>query len=466
MPKRKRDNKPICCKRILCGEKHCKLCYSRSFATSDKAIYWSAKNLKQTHEVFLSSSTKYILDCPTCHHEFECSPGNVKNGRWCPFCPVKKYRLCGVEDCTHCWNRSLAATSVMDHFELIGDNAWTIHSQSRNSYHWRCKACCHTFDREVWFLYSRLRNRKHDVLPCPYCTTILPILCYDDNCKRCWSKSLASNPVVVSLLDETCDLKLRQISKTATNTIIPLRCKTCNHRYELPARLVDQVGCTYCGRRSLCLEDCNFCYDMSLASSDIAQYWDYEKNADIPRNIHKCSGETRFFICENGHSFSAALNHLSRPSDPTWCPYCINKTEGMLFEYLKTVPQIQVQKPNGFDWCRNPSIQRRFLFDFLIFIGDKKIICELDGPHHFRVVDRFKTDLQENRTRDKFKMRSALDNGYYIIRLYQPFVWSNQVDWRSELLQSLSDISKHCGSPTVTFLDLGSGCYNSDWCLE
>ena len=54
----------------LCEKKDCNFCFEMSFASSDKAKYWSIKNKEKPRQIFKSTDNKFIFDCFECKHEF------------------------------------------------------------------------------------------------------------------------------------------------------------------------------------------------------------------------------------------------------------------------------------------------------------------------------------------------------------------------------------------------------------
>jgi hypothetical protein len=50
---------PYCYNRKLCG--NCDVCYNKSFASHEKSIYWSNKNILQPNEVLKGSEKNLIL---------------------------------------------------------------------------------------------------------------------------------------------------------------------------------------------------------------------------------------------------------------------------------------------------------------------------------------------------------------------------------------------------------------------
>jgi len=146
------------------------------------------------------------------------------------------------------------------------------------------------------------------------------------------------------------------------------------------------------------------CYNNSFASHPLKIYWS-TKNKLLPREVRIYSNKKYWFTCSNKHEFNSALNNITGQLR-NWCPYCKNKTEDKLFNFLKkyysdVVSQYKVQ------WCKNPKTERFLPFDFAIL--SKKVIIELDGEQHFSQIAKWKPP-HEVQERDKYKMNVALKN--------------------------------------------------------
>lgn len=93
----------------LCSEKHCDWCKKNSFESSDKAKYWSKKNIGVTpRDVFRGKQEKFWFDCP-CGHEVLLSLEGIYKGYWCHFCCNKSTKLCKNPDCVMCFEKSFAS---------------------------------------------------------------------------------------------------------------------------------------------------------------------------------------------------------------------------------------------------------------------------------------------------------------------------------------------------------------------
>lgn len=86
---------PYCISSKLCGDVDCNLCYTRSFASHDKAQFWDySKNGDVTPRfIFKSSQTRRWFICETCRCSFQTRPGHVVCGSWCPMCKNKTEKL-------------------------------------------------------------------------------------------------------------------------------------------------------------------------------------------------------------------------------------------------------------------------------------------------------------------------------------------------------------------------------------
>ena len=98
------NNKCIyCLNRKLCDDENCNKCFTKSFASTQKAKLWSNKNKMSPRNVFKSSHKKYVFDCDKCNHEYK----TTTVGK-CFYC--KNKILCDDKNCSTCFERSLAST--------------------------------------------------------------------------------------------------------------------------------------------------------------------------------------------------------------------------------------------------------------------------------------------------------------------------------------------------------------------
>lgn len=109
----KKTGCPYCTKggRKLCdaGAGACKICYKTSFALSHRAKFWSPKNEGKPCDYTMSTTKKFLFDCPDCGHEFSTALSKITYyNRWCPYCAVPSKKFCGTDACKFCSKRTFA----------------------------------------------------------------------------------------------------------------------------------------------------------------------------------------------------------------------------------------------------------------------------------------------------------------------------------------------------------------------
>ena len=80
--------------------------YEKSFASHEKAQYWSDKNELKPNEVSLNSNKKFWFNC-NCGHEFDIRPEHINRNLWCPYC--SNHKLCKNNNCKKCFDKSFAS---------------------------------------------------------------------------------------------------------------------------------------------------------------------------------------------------------------------------------------------------------------------------------------------------------------------------------------------------------------------
>jgi len=153
----------------------------------------------------------------------------------------------------------------------------------------------------------------------------------------------------------------------------------------------------------------------------------------IPENSHtKC-----FWYCNVCKSdFETTYNTIKGGS---WCNLCFFKTQKKLYDFLiRSFPENKIINEFKSDLCINEITNRKLRFDFYFKYKEKDIIIELDGDQHFMQVLNW-SDYKQTQENDFFKMKCMLDNGYRIIRILQPDVWENKINWKEKLINSIED---------------------------
>ena len=469
--------------------------YEKSFASHEKAQYWSDKNVLKPNEVALNSNKKFWFNC-NCGHNFDKILSDIagRNG-WCPYCSNKK--LCKNKDCIICFNKSFASHEKVQYWSDKNElKPYEISLNSHEKFLFNCK-CGHILEQKL----SHITRGSW----CPYCCNPPIKLCEDKECKKCFEKSFASHQKAKYWSNKN-ELYPRQVFKNSNSKFI-FNCD-CGHEFEgnlyninngcwcaycvnkqlcgnnncincfnksfashekakywsdkndiKPINIIKgsqkkywfnclcghefisslepiinkNTWCNYCGQKKLCeKENCDICFQKSFASHEKAKYWS-DKNEIEPRDVFKSSGKKYWFKCEKNHEFDSQLRNII---NGCWCPYCINKTEQKLYDKLSILyPTLQQQFK--VDWCKNKTY---LPFDFVI--PENKIIIELDGRQHFEQVRNW-DDPKKTQENDKYKMKCANDNSYSVIRILQEDVFYDSYDWLSELNNNIKDIIKN-----------------------
>jgi very-short-patch-repair endonuclease/uncharacterized protein YfcZ (UPF0381/DUF406 family) len=292
-------------------------------------------------------------------------------------------------------------------------------------------------------------NNKLKLGWCPYCAKYKGELCENSDCTQCHNKSFASHEKAQFWDPIKNKGLIPRLVPISSNSLFWFICDNCSHSFNASPNNITSVNspwCPYCcipGKLLCENNNCLHCYNRSFASHEKARYWDYEKNNGlIPRDIKKGTNVSYYFICKNNHNFSGIIYNIV--SNDSWCPKCKNKTERKLLEYL-TGKNYEVLHQPKYDWCKNPKTGKYLPFDFSI--ESLRIIIELDGIQHFKQVSNWSSP-EDAQQRDFFKQEKALENGYTVIRIYQPMVLKDSGNWREEL----EEILVHHEIPSKIFI--------------
>ena len=328
---------PYCSSSKLCANE-CKYCYDRSFESHYRSKDWAYNlNDKTPREVTKGSHKKYWFRCSECHHQYEQSLNNITthNNR-CPYCTDQ--RLCGDEECDMCREKSFEMSPFAEFWSDKNDvPPRLVFIGSVKKYWFDCNTCKHSFQKIIL-------NVK--VSFCPFCSD-RTFLCGSSACLFCLPKCFASHKFIYRWSEKNVTSPFL-VALFSREKII-LNCEVCGHEYQQAAGCISSgQGCPYCSatKGKLCDNDnCQFCFDKSFKSHPRAKYlYDNIDLRTLPLHSHKrCN-----FKCEEDHIFNATLIDISYGM---WCPRCKNKTEKMVYEYLKQYfPDLICEA--RFDWCQ------------------------------------------------------------------------------------------------------------------
>ena len=162
-----------------------------------------------------------------------------------------------------------------------------------------------------------------------------------------------------------------------------------------------------------------------------------------------CSEKINGWICnECSQCYFSSYNVIQQGH---WCNCIKNKTETKMRLFLQSNFEniIKEYKP---EWGRNPITKHLLSYDFYLIINNICIIIELDGSQHFKNINFFNTSAEKTRHRDVYKMKKALENNCFILRLFQEDVLYDKDNWAGNLLFCINEIIKGKHNPLALFI--------------
>lgn len=289
---------------------------------------------------------------------------------------------------------------------------------------WLCKnittcGCPHEWEAAIGDRCSKRRGSRG----CPYCSKPSKKICIHESIKY-------THPDIIKQWHPTKNgvLKPENYSKGSNDSIwwlCPNKCKYgCNHEWfaSINPRCIRGIGCPFCANNGKAS-----CYHDSIEFNypQICNEIHKEKNEDI-KLIKLLTGGSKkkiWWMCSKNltHEWKTVISN--RCLSGNGCPFCKNKTETKLLNFLKK-HYSDIYTELKIDSCKNIL---HLPFDFCI--PSLKIIIELDGRQHFKHIKLFKNNVEESIQRDIYKMKQAEAEGYKIIRIFQEDVYNNDKKW-------------------------------------
>jgi len=412
----------------LCGSIVCLICLARSFALHIKSGFWSISNVLKPWGVTIGTAKKYNFDCDKCNHTFESTPSSMITRKFCSYCQPIGGKLCDNMDCQSCFKRSFASSHRAQYWSLKNEiSPRKVFRNCQKKFLFNCDKCPHEFKTDP----GHITNGNTF---CPFCTG--QKLCENLVCVICLNKTLAFHPKMDCWSKENISLP-HQVFKHANSSKHYLDCDNCGHEFRsFPSEISAGNWCPHCciPTRLLCEDvECKQCFSRSFASTPRSKNWSV-KNVGLPRDYFKHSSARGFFDCDVcGNGFDSILDNVTRGY---WCRFCKNKTEALVASFLSTIDGLIFISQGKFEWCRNSLTNNYFPFDFCL--RNYNIILEIDGQQHFDDIKHWDSSSDKVSSRDVYKMKVALDNGYSMVRMVQEEIWDNKIVWKDHILNILN----------------------------
>ena len=271
-----------------CENNDCQICFNKSFASHEKAKYWSNKNISNPRKEFKRTTKVFWFDCDCCTHDFSKSLDAISNKKWCPYCAHRK--LCEDETCVECFNNSFASHRKSKYWSKKNKlHPRQIFTGTQTKFWFDCK-CGHDFK-----ICLNMVGKNW----CPYCCRTPKLLCEDKTCQQCFDKSFASHRKAKYWSDKN-KLSPRQVFLNQNSPKFWFNCK-CGHEIQKVLNSIsNDAWCPYCSSppKLLCEDEtCQQCWANSFASHKKSKYWAI-KNKKNPRQVFKNSSIKFWFDCK------------------------------------------------------------------------------------------------------------------------------------------------------------------------
>lgn len=302
---------------------------TKTFMDNPKAPTWDYKRNegKRPFQILKSDRNRYWFVCEKCNHSSDIFVRTIKKKHHCRFCSSKE--MCFFPQCKPCTNKSFSVHPKSKCWDYT-KNKDTPRDYFKNNaeLHWfKCDKCFHSFDISL--------NHVISGKWCQYCGK--KKLCGLRECSICFNKSMASHGIAVNW-DYKKNIKPPEKVHKKSRIHCYFKCTVCRHDFTMgPDKLSrsEDTFCPYCSGKRMCKDkECDDCRSISFQDHPRSEYWDYEKNNDIPRNVRMHSHVPYWFICQNDHSFQLPPHNIS--GQKMWCKKCIRCKSCGLFMTKKS----------------------------------------------------------------------------------------------------------------------------------
>lgn len=135
----------------------------------------------------------------------------------------------------------------------------------------------------------------------------------------------------------------------------------------------------------------------------------------------------------------------------TGCPFCMNKTEGKVYNWLReTYPHLEIIRQYRFKNNKKRSYDIAF--------PSLKLLLEIDGDQHFIQVREWNSP-EENQVNDTVKALNALLHTWSVMRMLQDDIWYDKIDWKSEIERQI-EAAQSIPQPSPSCIFIGGDIYD------
>ena len=163
----KKQSCPYCAKKRLCKNISCKICFDRSFASSNRALSWyHNKNRCDQRDCFKTSGKRYWFMCDNnnCKHLFQSRLADITDGSWCPYCANKK--LCCAVDCQICSDKSVQSHPYFHNWSSLNkESPRSIRMTTHKKYWFTCESNQHN----ILLTLRNINITKNPKMICTIC---------------------------------------------------------------------------------------------------------------------------------------------------------------------------------------------------------------------------------------------------------------------------------------------------------
>lgn len=419
--------------------------------------------------IYVNNRTKVIIHCKKCQKDFEQTPDSHTRGKACKECSIesrgKKRRSTKDEFIIK------ARTIHLDHY----DYSEVVYIKNDKKVHIKCNRCGKVFSQRpmnhlrgdgcplcryeklselllktnIQFIKDaeNIHGDKYSYSETKYIGVFKSVSIYCNRCEKSFNQIAHDHLSGKGCQD--CGNRNRGISNSKSldgflfdakvihkgiydyseveykrsHILVRIKCTRCDQIFmQKPDKHLQGHGCEACGRKdrdnalrktmnqfmkeALIIHENNYTYDQS-------EYINLKTFIKI--FCVKCN-----------------LTFEQRPSSHLaghGCPYHMYKTQARVFKHIQTL------YPGSLYEYRFPNLPNR---RFDIFIPEVQVVVEIDGRQHFEQIKNWGNPEDTHRI-DRDKMDFLLCNGITVIRLYQPDVYKDSIDWKG----FINDTIKH-----------------------